>query len=510
MCKAVKVAPTHDRHQLLGWVARSHRLFAVDAARRTLDGLTQGSRSPIAPSMASMLERGSRRWNASLLRTYQDALGPAAENLVRAYSEFKTDPASGLLLPQDAADTLDRLTSPSDRLPEATQIIDVVKWVTTRRDPLGRSSWETLVSRVVDQACDRKGDIGQASDAALACLAIHPVAGRAFAEYALQLATEVGHPKSFVPLIAQQQAKAPVHLGRLVTELESPSNRWLLRENLNLAAAKLSDPQAQWTARLRRRTAHAAMSWLTEEASEHEIKRAAAHVLRILGLGSSPSVSRIRLADEVRGLSQGIDRPVMHTLVQRNAAAVISHLSAIRSVELNIEDPILIDLLASAIIGGNDQERRESTHWLYHSAYRPALAHQATVVIRSRTGIDRDRGALHSWVRLLGKLGSSTDDADTISAVLQTPGTSTATAETAAWALCDLASSALPRSLGPPPPIVARQQHKAIRPTLQRALVSTLGRGGDWDGLRALTHLSADAEAERRWWLTRRGSTPAP
>lgn len=497
----------HDR--LLGWVARTHRLVATDRGRRSLSGLTSGLRSPLTVSMASMLETGQRRWTPHAIAAYGEALGPGASMLTRAYVDTEIGSHSaGLLSAQRRADLLDAATE-SGRGVTATDLIEVVRWVTERTDPLGRSSWESLVRHCVDRACDLKGLVAESCDQALLPLATHPIAGRIFYDYYEQVASEVGHPKAFVPVIALQADGAQVDLSRLVSELESPNNRWLIREHLNLAAAQVSHRTPELKEGMRSRVQGAAFDWLVDGRSEHEVRRAAARVLHESGSSQTGAVKRVRLADDVARIASGMPPGTAIKLVQPDAVQVLDELGQTRGADLP-HDTVLVELLSECIFGLSDHERREATRWLRFSAYSSTLALQARRRIGAARGSDYDSGRLRSWIRLLGKLGLDDEDSETLLDLAQQPLASVATKETALWAVCDLAPIALACRTSENWQVVLDGLPQMSRATMQRAIISALGRAGQWLTLTELQRLLPEAEAERIWWLSRRAPSLWP
>lgn len=453
--------------------------------------------------MASMLESGNRRWTPHALAAYEEALGPGATLLRRAYVDAEVDgDAQALLKTERCADLLDAITA-SSREPTSTDVIEVVRWVTGRHDPLGRTSWESLVRYVVDRACDTKGLVVESCNQALLPIVMHPVGGRILHEYYLQVASEVGHPKAFVPVIALQAAGAQVDLVRLVAELESPNNRWLIREHLNLAAAKISHGALGWNDQLRSRVEKAAFAWLIDTTSEHEVKRAAARVLHELGVGRTDAVLRLRVPDDVARISSGVPSEAARALVELDAMHVLSELGSANQAELQ-HDPILVELLADCIHGSSDHLRREATRWLRFSAYSPTLANRARERIGNARGADLDTGRLRAWARLLGKLGSSETDSAVLLDLVQWSGAPVATRETAVWALCDLAVLALVGRTGSEWEMVVGNFPQRSRGTMQRAITSALGRSREWETLSAISGLESEADVERAWWLARR------
>lgn len=480
-------------------------MVAEDPSRRTLAGMSQDRSSPLTPSLLSMLERGQRRWTPASVRSISKSLGIAGASIQRAYIDGAIETSfPGLVSPQDAADLLDDLISGTGSALTASHLIEVVRWVTLRQDPLGRSSWESIVRKVVDRACDTKGHIAEACDMALPPLAAHAVAGEIFLEYSHQIASESGHPKAFVPIIALQDSRAVVDAPALLRELETPTNRWLIRENLNLAAAQLTNPLVISNSELPDRFGRAAYAWLVDSGSEHEVRRAAARVLRVLGLGSIGAVRRIHLADDVARISTGLMQTSAKEMVGLDALGAITSLGAAHNLDLDETDDLLLELLAASLYGASDHERRAATRWLYFSAYRPALANQASTKLASARVSDLDSGALRSWVRLLGKLGSSPNDASALLRIIQRPEMPLATLETALWALSDIAPIALPHLPAPDWFALLDSLPNRSRSTTERAVISTLGRSAQWATLESLSHLLPEPENERRWWLERR------
>ena len=148
-----------SRRELLGWLARSHRVLAPDSDSRTLDYLTRpgpGGNRPLSTGMASMLERGLRPFQPHHVLVYEEALSLSPATMRAAFQECSSSRwRIGFLTPQHRADLLDGVTGGDDVDP--VELAETIAWATSRTDPLGRDSWARLVTYTIDLACDTKG-----------------------------------------------------------------------------------------------------------------------------------------------------------------------------------------------------------------------------------------------------------------------------------------------------------------------------------------------------------------
>lgn len=476
----------------MGWLARSYRMVSKEVA--TLDSFISKSKIPLSKSMVSMLETGSRRWSRDIMMSFESALDLKGDPIQRACLAMG---CNSVLLGVDAdraADLLDDIISGDIESVSPLDLVRTIVWVTQRNDPLGERSWSRLIKRYADRTCDTKGVISQECDQALPFLATHSKAKRHYFEYVSELAVQVGHPKSFVPITALQADGAYVDLAGLMRQIRRPDNRWLIREHLNLAAAKLSDSKVRWTASQVVELDKVAHEWRTDSASEAEVVRAAAYLQSKI---KEPRAIATKIVLPCLTWEFWGDKPEGGRLVRE--IAVLAGVSR--------EDERLLGILSSligmALYGQSDRLRSLSTRVLASSCFRGALCDRSREVLNASGGSMSGRRDIAPWARLLGKLGSNESDAKAIWQCFFR-STDSVLLEVLAWALCDISAVAFPSGCYGDLSALPSRYLKKSNGSISRALISAFGRARKWEIIEEVSGVGGEVSAELRWWLDRR------
>lgn len=481
--------------RVVGWLARAYRLTQSDCTDTSIDALLARTSMPVSKSMVSMLENGRRRWTPEMMALMERAFSLEDSPLQRIYLTLEGGSGLSGLNSQTAADNLDEIIGGNiERIP-SLDVVRTLQWATTRSDPLGRRSWAEVVVNYIDRTCDTKGIYSKECDQALSNLAAHSVAKEYYLEYMQELSNQFGHPKSFVPITALQAQGAHVDIAYLVRQIRQPDNRWLIREHLNLAGAKMFDSSVSWSDSQVAHLDRAAHAWRIDSNSEAEVVRAATDLRHCIHLRNS---------GKTRASLQCLTPGPTHERLKEFATAqkIIANSSMVSVDDSGVLD-ILATLIGAAIYDGADRYRSVATRVLSVSPFASAVRNHARMVLDGVQCSPVERPNLRSWIRILGKLGSDVKDAEQLWHFFVTC-TDRSLLETTAWALCDISAIVFPASSDKALQVMPSKYQNVANGSVSRALISAYGRAGKWSVLSGVPGLAGDPLMEIRWWLKHR------
>ena len=505
-------------NQVVGWLVRANRLIQTGRAGTSIDAFLSRTSFPISKSMISMMENGKRPWKSDIIAKMEEVFGLKNNPLQRTYISLGGSSGLSGLDPQAAADNLEEIIGGNIKLVSSLDLVRTIQWVTSRNDPLGHRSWERIVVDYVDRTCDTKGVFSQECDQALPQLAAHPVAKKLYFDYTQELTEQHGHPKSFVPVIALQANNAFVDIADLVRQIEQPHNRWLIREHLNLAGAKLFDKQMRWSDGQIERLDKAAYEWITDSGSEVEVIRAAKDLRNCIYLRSfgkvrttlehlidepNPNQKSLKIAQKIVEITD------MTSVADENFLNIFAML-----IEIALSLPgqgghdfrtVVTDKKIS-LRGGTDRSRSIATRILAASPFSSAICDYARTVLNNTRNFAMEQPEMRSWIRILGKLGSDVLDAKLIWKLFISP-INLSLLETAAWALCDMSAVVFPVGNDKTLKMLPSKYQEIANDSISRALISAYGRAGKWSILRGIQeskNLTGKPSDEVAWWIDNR------
>lgn len=473
-----------------------YRWTVDDGLETSIDAFLKRTLIPLSKSMVSMLENGERRWSHELAALYDKHLRLETRPFQRAYLSL----GGGIEFlggrEQDYADIIDEISTGEIFRTPTLEMVESILWVTGKSEPVGRKTWERIVVNYVDASCDSKGLPATNCDYALPALAKHPIAGNMFLEYAESIEKQKGHPTAFVPIIAMQTNGTLIDVQYLVKQIRSPDNRWLIREYLNLASSRLFDGSLKWTERQVLDLLNSARDWMADGNSEIEVVRSASHLKdcaerRLAGMGAPLTESKIPTR-------QKCDLEIF------SVARDILSRSKIKEKYFESVMPVFCSLLAASLHSDSDETRRLATRVLSTCPIVSEICDFAVEELGEKGSIVQlDK---LSWVRLLGKLGSSHRDAKFLWRLFD-GNVDKRTLETIAWAIRDISATVFPdlqlRKLLELP----KKSLSWSNGTISRAIISAYGRAGRMDIIDGLDGLSGSPAEEALWWLRHRSST---
>lgn len=446
-----------------------------------------------------MLENGKRRWTPEVMALMERSFNLKDSPLQRIYLTLEGSSGLSGLSSQTAADYLDEIIGGNITRVPSLDVVRTIQWATKRNDPLGRRSWAEIVASYLDRTCDTKGIYSKECDQALSSLATHSVASEYYREYVQELSTQPGHPKSFVPITALQVQGAHVDTAGLVRQICQPDNRWLIREYLNLAGAKMFDSSVSWSDSQLAHLDRAAHAWRVDSKSEAEVTRVATdlrYCIRLRNSGetrtSLPCLTPLSAPEELKAFATAQEIIATSSVASADGSGVLD---------------ILATLIGAAIYDGSDRRRSVATRVLSVSPFASALRNYARLSLGGMQGSSVERSDLRSWIRIFGKVGNDVKDAEQLWHFFVTC-TDHSLLETVAWALCDISAIVFPASEDKVLQVMPSRYQDTANGSVSRALISAYGRAGKWSALSGVTGLNGDPLMEVRWWLKYRAPVP--